>query len=294
MNEFDELKKVIRTAKQQRYSARRNAKRAGFSQEIVDEYLPLLDFSTFENYTRKDEVASALKAFEKNIKGGQYRYSNTDLPKIKKKTKEIQEKFDFDIKNVEERRKNFIQWYTQRKDDEEPTIEYQKLSSEFLDLPYPEYKNTKKFKEKAKDVLKGSFDPYKKSRQQKENILKSIDTVLQQAYGGRNPTKKELKEVFDDFNEKGISKREVLTDRKKLLKIRERIANMSDEDYLVFSSFSGSKTLLQIISSDQNSVIEVSDNFMNLLESFRHFKASETRKRNRELKRNQKSKGKRK
>lgn len=242
------LEDLYKKVKQQRYNARRSAKRVGYSQELIDEYLPtkiaLPDLKTIET---REEARLYAKSMREMLRDKDVGYKGSELNIINRKVKQEEKIITKKIDQLEPIAKDFVHYYNQGL-NKGKKIEYSMFQKEEYGLPFPEYKNVAKFKKQVSKIDRriNIFD--QKNEQLRSNIIQSIDTAMSEYASELTP------DIEEAFNE-----------------IKEKMKNFSNSDIAILSRLLKDSDLVAIAWSGYETLM-ISKDFLEAINSYEKYK----------------------
>lgn len=243
--------------KRQRYNARRSARRVGYSEELIDYYLPTnveeqLNIPDIKYISTNTEARAWIKRLQKFKDSKVLGYKGTELNEINIQTKQLRKEYEQKQVELSETRDKFIKYYNQKIDEEKKDgkkdIDQKKLSYESSigepqNLPYPGYKNVEKFKQQVERMKAGDSNFGVKEEQMRKNIVQSLDNAMSKADDLTPQQKKDCQDVINLLN------------------------SLDVEDLAILKGFNESDYFINIYSSDQEAII-VSKDFKIMLETY--------------------------
>lgn len=231
--------------KRQRYNARRSARRVGYSEELINEYLstniPIVNKDSIGN---RDEAKVYVKYAKKALAQKSYGYKDSELNIINIDMKKAEIDIQSQLEGAYSRRKSFISYYSQ---DKQTELQTTNISEDTYNLPKPGYTNVKKFKKQVERLKEGNLVE-KKASTLKNNILQSIDSAIAKAGGALTD---------EEMND--------------LLAIKEKVSNLTTQDMLTISPFTTDENLVQILAS-QSEVVMIAKTFLSFINAYEKWK----------------------
>lgn len=243
--------------KRQRYNARRSARRVGYSEELIDYYLPTnveeqLNIPDIKYMSSNTEARAWIRRLQNFKDTKVLGYKGTELNEINIQTKQLRKEYEQKQIELSETRDKFVKYYNQKIDEEkkkgEKEVEQKKLSyepsiGEPQNLPYPGYKNVEKFKQQVERMKAGDSNFGVKEEQMRKNIIQSLENAMSKADDLTPEQKKDCQDVINLLN------------------------SLDVEDLAILKGFNESDYFINIYSSDQEAII-VSKDFKIMLERY--------------------------